>query len=182
MSRSPYFFVERYNEERDRYEFQHPIIWNWNHTKQEPADLYPYNGSHDLFSIVECEYNSDLPEMKGIKYGLPKNCCDEIKEMYEKCSYMSEPWQGDIPHMIRPKVRWFTYADMLIYCLEYPKVKDYEDEVYYSAGEDEKIKPIFKDTPMISLKNRVDAFLEVMDDWDWKNDYSNIRIVYWILI
>ena len=52
MSRTPYFFVEKFNEHTKKYELEHPIIWNYNHTKQERADLLPYNGCHDLFSIV----------------------------------------------------------------------------------------------------------------------------------
>ena len=52
------------------------------------------------------------------------------------------------------------------------------DEAYYN-GEKEN-KKIMMPTPLKTLMNRVDAFLEVMDGWDWRDDYSQIRIVYWI--
>jgi hypothetical protein len=38
-----------------------------------------------------------------------------------------------------------------------------------------------KPTPLMALKERVDAFLDVMENGDsWKDDYSTIRIIYWI--
>ena len=133
MGRSPYFFVERPDRNTGKYEMQHPIVWNYNHTKQEPADLFPYNGCHDLFSIVENNgTGNDFPTMRGIHRGLPENVAAEIKEAY--CNEEKE----DPP------------------------------------------KKIMMPTPLKSLMNRVDAFLEVMDGWDWRDDYSQIRIVYWI--
>ena len=172
MSRTPFFFVEKFSLYTEKYELQHPIVWNYNHTKQESADLLPYNGCHDLFSIVE--ENSDFPSMRGIHHGLPKDVSDEIKKAYDDCCYEIDT----------PTARWFTYADMYIYCLEHPEVPDYEtmDESYYSEKEEENLpKKIMIPTPMNNLKRRVDAFLEVMNDWDWRDDYSLIRIVYWIM-
>ena len=84
MSRTPNFFVERYNSELNKYEFQHPLVWDYSHTKRVPADLFPYNGCHDLFSIVEGKGYSEFPEMKGIHYGLPKDVCEEILNEYQK--------------------------------------------------------------------------------------------------
>lgn len=182
MSRSPYFFVEKFNSHTKKYELQHPIIWNYDHTERVTADLYPYNGDHDLFSIVTSKDYSAFPRMDGIHNGIPEDSCEEIKKSFNDCSYDTE-WSGETHH-IEPSAHWFTYADMLIYCLQHPMVKDYDaiEEAYYYAQEGEKVdENIMKPTPMNNLKNRIDAFLEVMDEYDWKNDYSLIRIVYWIL-
>ena len=154
---------------------QHPIVWNYNHTKQEPADLFPYNGCHNLFSIVENNgTGNDFPTMRGIHRGLPENVAAEIKEAYDHCCYETE--YAVKKRLYTPTVRWFSYADMYIYCLEHPKVIDYEAMDY----EGENTEKIFMPTPMKQLKERVDAFLEVMDGWDWRDDFSQIRIVYWI--
>ena len=179
MSRTPYFFVERYDEHTNKYEMQHPIIWNWDHTKQIPADLYPYNADHDLFSIVEDR--SGFPSMQGIHRGLPRDVNENITREFNECCYDTD-WSGETKH-IEPDAYWFTYADMYIYCLEHPEVKDYDamEEALMDAQDGEKIPDIMGPTPMMKLKNRVDAFLEVMDGWDWRDDYSQIRIVYWIL-
>lgn len=179
MSRSPYFFVERPDRNTEKYELQHPVVWNWNHTEQEAADLFPYNGCHDMFSIVE-EGDSDFPSMRGIHMGLPDDCCEAIREQFEKCSYDTE-WSGETHHHA-PTARWFTYADMYIYCLEHPEVVDWEamDEAHYNGTEENPPKKIMTPTPLKTLMNRVDAFLDVMDGWDWRDDYSQIRIVYWI--
>lgn len=179
MSRSPYFFVERFNEKTEKYEFQHPLVWNWDHTQRIPADLFPYNGCHDLFSIVE-DNHGEFPTMYGIHHGLPKDVSPEIKETYDKCCYEID-WTEE-KRFYTPTAHWFTYADMYIYCLENPLAKDYEamDEACFNAAENEKIDTIYKPTPLKALMDRVDAFLEVMDGWDWRNDFSQIRIVYWI--
>ena len=88
MSRTPYFFVERPDRNTGKYEMQHPIVWNYNHTKQEPADLFPYNECHDLFSIVENNGTGNVfPTMRGIHCGLPKNVAAEIKEAYDHFYY-----------------------------------------------------------------------------------------------
>ena len=168
MSRTPMFFVERFDDNTGKYELQHPIVWNYDHTKQIHADLFPYNGCHELFSIVE---EDGTPTMHGIHRGLPNDVSEETKNFYneychnDKFSYL-------------PTVRWFTYADMYIYCLENPKVLDYEAMDMQSKEEE---KEIFMPTPMETLKKRVDAFLDVMDYWDWRDDYSLIRIIYWIM-
>lgn len=181
MSRSPHFFVERFDRNTNKYELQHPIVWNYDHTKQVLADLFPYNGCHDLFSIVEggvC--GDDFPAMRGIHSGLPENVAAEIKKDYNDSCYEIE-YENE-KRLYTPKVRWFTYADMYIYCLEHPEAPDYEamDKAYYSGEEENPPKKIMMPTPLKSLMNRVDAFLEVMDGWDWRDDYSQIRIVYWI--
>lgn len=181
MSRSPYFFVERLNRGTGKYELQHPIVWNCNHTKQVTADLFPYNGCHDLFSILEDSgYGNNFPHMRGIHPGLPDGVCEEIVKSFKDCTWDTE-CSGET-HIHEPNAGWFTYADMYIYCLEHPTAPDYEamDEAHYLAEEGEKIETITMPTPLITLKNRVDAFLEVMDGWDWRDDYSLIRIVYWI--
>jgi hypothetical protein len=169
MSRSPFFFVERYNPDTNAYELEHPLVWNSDRTKRVIADLFPYNGCHDVFSIVE-ENSAEYPGMKGIHHGLPINVSEEIKKEFDECCYdISESFVHS------PNARWFTYADMYIYCLEHPTVPDYE-----AMEENETEKTILKPTPLKALKDRVDAFLEVMDSWGWENDFSQIRIVYWI--
>ena len=159
MSRSPFFYVERFNKHTMKYELQHPIVWNDDRTEQELATLFPYNGHHELFSIVENSSVYDFPRMYGVHLGLPDNVSSDIQKEYQTCC-----------EEFKLPPRWFTYADMYIYCLEHPMVKD-------SYEEDEFLIP----NPVKRLKDRVDAFLNVMCEWgDWKDDYSLIRIVYWI--
>lgn len=168
MSRSPFFFVERFNWKTKKYELQHPRV-RYRKAEWTVADLFPYNGCHDLFSIVE-ENSAEYPEMKGIHHGLPIDVSEEIKKKFDECCY-------DINESLvhSPNVRWFTYADMYIYCLEHPEVVDYE------AMDKNPSKRIMMPTPLKALMDRVNAFLEVMDEWDlWRDDYATIRIVYWI--
>lgn len=174
MSRSPYFFVEKYDNYTERYELQHPFVWNDNHDTRIAADLFPYNGCHDMFSIIEGNSYGEFPDMKGIHAGLPIGVCDEIQQAYKDC--IDSYFWNDKEHIYQPAVHWFTYADMYIYCLEHPTVIRYEEN---EDGDGFKTKT--EPTPLITLKNRVDAFLEVMNDFGWEDDYSLIRIVCWII-
>ena len=173
MSRTPFFYVEKFNENTKKYELEHPIIWNYNHTKQERADLLPYNGCHDLFSIVQNK--GEFPEMKVIHHGLPSGVNEEIIKAFKSCEFTNE-LTGDLYF---PNVRWFTYADMYIYCLKYPTTIDYEAMDGVCSDDENFIAPM-TDNPIFLLKKRVDAFLEVMNYYEWDDDYSLIRIVYWI--
>lgn len=167
MSRIPFFFVEKFNNCTKKYELQHPMRWNWNHTQQIVADLFPYSDCHDLFSIVENNTNCFFPLMNGIHQGLPEDVSTEIQKAFDNCCYKIDCDNKEQSY--RPSVHWFTYADMYIYYLKYPKISSY-------GIIDEPIKP----TPLKTLIDRVDSFLNVMNDSHWEDDYSQIRIVYWI--
>lgn len=174
MSRSPNFFVERYDFITGKYELQHPLIWNFDHTKRVPADLFPYNGCHDLFNIVEERAYGAYPHMQGIHAGLPENCCQEIIDNFDNncCTKEKDGYDN------KPNVRWFTYADMYLYILLHKE--DMPKESYIDTNGDEIETGEVLTNPIEALKERVDAFLDVMDWWDWSDAYSEIRIVYWI--
>lgn len=163
MSRTPNFFVEKFNEKTGKYELQHPHILNYERTDWEPAELFPYNGCHELFSIVEERPDHHLPSMRGIHTGIPQDSCKEIQDFYKGWTSEGEP---------SPTIRWFTYASMCIYLLKHSEVIDLDA---YEETDEKTMKP----NPIKALKDRVDAFLEVMDAFDWGDgDYSFIRIVY----
>lgn len=160
MSRTPCFFLEKFNSTKNCYELCHPYVWNRDNTELVPAELFPYNGCHDVFSIAENRGN-DFPEMYGIHKGLPADVSKEVKTEYQK-------YYDDDDYPYHPTVRWFTYADMYIYLLKNPTV--FNDENEQSM-----------ENPMEILKSRIDSFLDVMDeDWHWNGGYSRVRIVYWI--
>ena len=174
MSRSPYFFVERYNPELEKYELQHPFVWNDAKTELILANLFPYNGCHELFSIVKGGLSS-FPEMSGIHTGLPNFVCEEISKEYQAC------WDSLFPGG-NIEAHWFTYADLYIYLFENPTVKDYAAmDAAWIDNPSKEMEDIYTDNPLFALKHRIDAFFEVIDDWSWKDNYSLIRIVYWIL-
>ena len=166
MSRTPCFFLEKYNFKSKKYERIAPLVWNWEHTEREPADLFPFNGCHEMFSIVEGR-GGEFPDMNGIHQDLPDDVSEEISNIFIKdCKEVSD-------YSVGPHARYFTYADMYIYLLKYPKIYGWDEEKEKSG----KIR-----NPLFQLKERVDAFLEVEGEfcWNYVNEMSNIRIVYWI--
>lgn len=154
MSRSPFFFLEKVDGTTGKATLVTVQILKQDGST-ESVDLFPYNGCHDLFSIVE-ENSGDIPAMGGIHRGLPFGASDRIKQEYEFCKRYGGTF------------RWFFYSDLLVYSLNFPKIKSVDDEG----------NTIMIDNPIFTLKNRVDSFIEVWDSWS--GDNSLYRIVYWI--
>ena len=162
MSRSPYFYVEVYDNKENKWLYVDPLVWNYDRTKRVVADLWPYNGTHELFQLLGVEGGCSIPEFNAIQMGLPVDCCPEIRDAFHHEEFC-------------PK--WFTCADAEIYYLKNPKVPDYWEEPDEETGE----LPM-TDNPIKSLLDRVDAFLEVWDEFDEYKEYpSGIRIVFDVL-
>ena len=156
MSRTPYFFVDKLDLRTGQGVLMHPYVME--NGKMEIADLFPYNGAHELFSILHNE--GDFAELYGIHRGLPLNTAREIKDELAK-------WDDDTVQMsLKPDVYWITYADLYIYLLENP-----------TFIEEDRVVP----NPAKILMDRVNAFLDVVEPFNCGDDRSLIRIVYWIM-
>ena len=165
MSRTPFFYLEKYNSETDTYELVEPYVKDSKNNKRgTPVDLFPYEGAHEMFAILEGF------AMNGIHRRLPPRVSKEIPEiLYEDIVAKDEFDELERQDRKEKNVRWFTYADMEIYLLKHPTVKsEYKDE------------PTFIENPVFQLKHRVDAFLDICESWGWEDDKSFIRIVFWI--
>ena len=159
MSRSPFFYLEVYDSRENKWLYVDPLVWNYNRTKRVPADLWPYNGTHELFQVLGVENGCTCPEFSSIIHGLPHDCCEEIKDAFNNEHYS-------------PK--WFTYADAEIYYLKHKEVDDFWAEPDEETGEMPKVE-----NPIKGLLDRVDAFLEVWDDMGIYMEHpSQIRIVF----
>ena len=172
MSLSPYFYLEKYNRNRNRWERIAPLVWDYNHEKMVPADLFPYNGAHEVFEALSNSSYCEHP-VKGVHRWRPSDLSpDVVKEIdeYELDDY----WDG-VAH--KCPVQWLTYADLCIHLLKYPEVNDYDKEAEY------EYKQVFmKRNPVFLLKERVDAFLEVAgEDLFIEDDCSLTRIVFWVV-
>lgn len=158
MSRSPFFYLEKYNPETDTYELVEPYVRDSKDDSHwTPADLFPYNGTHELFEIIE------HAQMNGIHRRLPPKVSEVISmELFEgiEDGETTPNERLDEEDRREKSVRWFTYADMEIFVLKHPR---------------------HSENPMFALKRRVDAFLEVCYPWgEWEDEKSFIRIVCWI--
>lgn len=158
MSRSPFFYLEKYNSETDTYELIEPYVRDSKDDSHgTPADLFPYNGTHELFEIIE------HAQMSGIHRRLPPKVSEAISmELFEGIEDGETTPNERLDEEDRRErdVRWFTYADMEIFVLKHPQPSK---------------------NPMFALKKRVDAFLEVCYPWgEWEDEKSFIRIVCWI--
>lgn len=160
MSLSPYFYLEVYDSIEKKWEIVDPLVWNHNHTERVPADLWPFNGTHELFDILGCDRGVCSSDFPSVETGLPSDCSEEVRKEFEKYDDLC------------PK--WFTYADAMIYYLKKPLVDD-----PWSEPDEDTGKVVQTDNPIKGLIDRVDAFLEVWDGYrDYKCYPSRVRIIF----
>ena len=173
MGASPFFYVEMFN----------PKTGNWDkidvYRKDEKGEfiecsLWPWNGTHELFSILGLENSSDSPTIDEVHFGLPIHVSEEMKKEYE-----AHIWES-----YKPEAIWINLADMKLYLNRHPKVKDYEAMVErYEEDESDwnEYTPIYMDNPMKTFIDRVESFLEIWDDfWKFNHGYSDVRVICWL--
>ena len=163
MSASPFLYLEKFNYKTGEWEKVNIYVKNFKN-ELEPIDIWPWNGSHALFSVLKCENNDDAPECSAIQYGLPPNASQEIKDIYiEQC------WEA-----YKPDTKCLNLADAIIYSIKHPTVKNYDVE-----WEDGKPIPT-KPNPIISLIERINSIIAIYGTYDWGRANSNYRIIYWV--
>lgn len=175
MGACPYFYIEIFNHNLNEWE-KYDVLTKNKNGEYVPADLWPWNGSHDLFSVVSLESSYDFPTFTAIHEGFPVNASNEMYNEYGK-------FKSDINSQM-PSVKWFNLADAMLYIDKNPVVEDTDaiEETWAAAGdikwEDVPVKAM--DNPLKSLVDRALAFLEVADEfryWEWKP--SDVRIIAW---
>lgn len=177
MSRTPNFYLEKYNHKEHKYELLHPLVPNWNKTKMEYADLFPFNGCHDLFAILEGR--DGYFHTEAVHGGLPHDAGEEMQKIYKDHCYESDYRTDDEgnPVIDSPDANYFNYADLLLYYKNHPKVRNYE---YDPEDPDDEGKE-FIESPIYGLIVRIKAFIEIMDWWsDADICPSDYRIIFWI--
>ena len=162
MSASPFFYLERYNHKSGKWE-QVNLYYKNAKGEFEPIDIWPWNGAHGLFSVIECEHSEDVPEFTALRRGLPIDVSPEMKAIYEE-----QCWEN-----YSPDARYFNLADASLYSIHHPKVKDYSVEW-------ENDQPVFKANPIIPLIQRVVDMINLYNYWDWTRADSDYRIICWV--
>lgn len=177
MGAYPYFYIEIFNHNSNEWE-KYDVLTKNKNDKYVPADLWPWNGSHDLFSVVGLESSYDFPTFTAIHEGFPVNASNEMYKEYGR--FEEESFMGTW----MPTVKWFNLADAMLYLEKYSKVKDFEamEQTWAAAGDMEwkDVPEVLMDNPLKSLVDRVLAFLEVADEfryWELKN--SDVRVIAW---
>ena len=184
MSRTPYFYVEKYNIETNSWEKQVLYTMNKNKGNMIEVDFWPWNATHDVFNIVTHK-DRDFPEFTGVRHRFPPNASKEITNSYQNCWYSWDDTEGN-EHISKPDAFYFTLADLLLYIKEYPIVKDYETmEDVWTANSDMKWEDVPEQTmpnPMSGVATRLLNYMEFIDDfWNAFGLKSELRIVGWIL-
>lgn len=177
MGACPYFYIEIFNYNLNEWE-KYDVLTKNKNGKYVLVDLWPWPGSHELFSVVGLEDSYDFPEFTAVHTGFPVNASDEMYKEYGKFE------EKDFIRNWMPSVKWFNLADAMLYLEKHPKVKDFEamEQTWVAAGDMEwkDVPEVLMDNPLKSLVDRVLAFLEVADEfryWEWK--FSDVRIIAW---
>jgi len=177
MGAYPYFYIEIFNSKLNEWE-KYDVLTKNDKGEYKPVDLWPWNGSHELFSVIGLEDSYEFPIFSAVHEGFPVNASDEMYKEYGK--FEEETFAGSW----MPTVKWFNLADAMLYLERYPKVKDFEAmEETWAAAEDMEWGDVpveLMDNPLKHLVDRVLALLEAADEfryWEWK--YSDVRIIAW---
>ena len=179
MSLSPYFYVEKWNDEKNCYEeislYKKPGRYASAEDKSrgfEKIDFWPWNGTHEIFARLGTESKDpNYDPIAGVHYGVPPMVSEtvkkEIDEFFDEDGYRKK----------ESTVRWITLADLYVEKLTNPKVPDYDEE----WGENINHK-VYKDNPVKDVINRINTWISLGDDdWEVENNKSLIRIVYWVI-
>lgn len=177
MSMTPYFYIEIYNRKLGQWEkFD---IYGLNYKDEiVPIDLWWWNGSHELFSVLEFEESYDFPTFFHIHHGLPMDVSNEMQKKFESHCVDDEDWT------YVPDVHWFNLADALLYLRDNDTVEDSDamaDEWMETGVEWERVSKQYMKNPLQSLIDRVNCFLECADDLRYfEISPSEVRIIGWV--
>jgi len=163
MSRTPYFYLEKFNSNSMKWEVYLPYVKN-DKGEFKQIDFWPWNATHEIFNAFTYNYLSN-PSINGVHKGLPYNVSDEVKEI---AKHFEEGYT----------FQWISYADICCEALRVPQVEDPEWE-YDEDGNDTVITKMI-DSPAVKMKKRIDEILSIMDDWWVEENRIYYRIVYWV--
>ena len=177
MSMSPFFYIELYNRELGKWE-KFDVYTKNKKDELVPVDLWWWNGTHQLFSVLEFEESYELPVFTSLHKGLPMDVSNEMQKEFEKFC------DDDDEFMYVPEVHWFNLADALLYLKDNKTVEDFDaiEKEWISSGlEWENVPKQYMNNPLQLLIDRVNCFLELADDLRyWELSPSEVRIIGWI--
>lgn len=179
MSVNPYFYIEVVNATTGEWEKLDIYIKN-KKGNFVPIDLWDWNGTHDLFSVLGLEDSYDFPEFSAIHNGIPANTSKEVKDLYEASAFT---WGEDGKSY--PNAIYFNMADAKLYLKDNLEVLDSDEmEEYWMKNEDlayEDVPKKWRDNPLKLLTDRVENFLNIWDDfWMFNNSWSDVRVICWL--
>lgn len=182
MSRYPYFYIEIYNRKFGQWE-KFDIYTKNEKDELVPVDLWWWNGTHALFSVLEFEESYDLPTFTALHRELPMDVSNEMQEKFEK---FCDDGDGNENWSFVPEVHWFNLADALLYLHDHKTVEDFDamEEEWASIGtiEWKDVPKQYMENPLQSLVNRVNCFLELADDLRyWELSPSEVRVIGWMV-
>ena len=172
MSASPYFFIEMKNKDTGEWERVELFIKN-RKGEFEYADVWTWNGTHDLFRKLGAERGWGEPDkvIRGVHYGLP---CDASMPVKKEYSVFKED---------NVDAHYVYLSDIYIDTLQNPTVLDYDamDEAYERAEEGAVVENIYCQSPVKTFFDRVCSYIECWNDWyEIYSNLSEIRIIYWL--
>ena len=178
MSASPFFYIEIYNRQLGKWE-KFDLYAMDSKNKIVPVDLWWWNGTHELFSVLDFEESYYFPIFTSLHEGLPIDVSNEMQKKFEEHCIDDEDFQ------YVPEVHWFNLADALLYLKDNETVENVDamEQEWMSLKEAlwEDVPKQYMKNPLQSLIDRVNCFLECADDIRYfEISPSEVRIIGWI--
>lgn len=162
MGMDIHVYLEKYNPGAGRWEAIVPIYRRDNIGPFKEAVLYFWR-NRDLFAIL------DGKEAFSPHNGIPKDASNYVRAKAKEAFPEDKHYTGYFnPH-------YATLADMQVYYLAHKKVLDYDAD-WGENGE----SPKYMKNPIKHFINRMGVLAETCGEvWDWEDEKSEIRVVYW---
>lgn len=149
MSLTPYFYIEKRNEKTGKYE----KVTLYDNNKKE-VEVWSYNGTHDLFAMLDVDYSGEYDSIDGILHGIPADISEEVKAIIDD---FNEEEEG----ILLAPVNYVNLADLKI--------------AYF-------MNPIYTGSPLKQFINTIENYVYfAKENWEYNKIYSSIRIVYWVV-
>lgn len=166
MSRTPFFYIEKYNNKTGKYDIVQAFHKDYLNKEIILADVWPYNGTHDLFDILE----NNQYGVKGIKDGVPVDADEYIAKKYEECK---GKFEGLPAH-------WFFWDSLLLSINNNPKVPSYLVDNNDDSDNDSDSENQLVETPLLPFANRVVGYIDIAETFGFDSS-ETYRIIYWII-
>ena len=175
MSASPFFYIEIYNRQLGKWE-KFDLYAMDSKNEIVAVDLWWWNGTHQLFSVLEFEDSYDFPVFTSLHRGLPMDVSNEMQKKFED--------HCDEEFNYVPDVHWFNMADALLYLNKNEMVEDFDSMEKTWIAEDiewEEVSKQYMKNPLYSLIDRVNCFLECANDIRYfELSPSEVRVIGWV--
>lgn len=174
MSASPYFFLQSYNVENQKWEDLSLYKKSPNGPYSE-IDIAPPNGRHDIFALLNIE-RSNNKFIVPTRFARIDDLSETLIGVLGEFTDETEIDEDDLNKIMRQLgVTVINLADLRVFILK-------NRFIYEDTSDDIKDRS-YSENPLIDFYNKILSIIELTYDYDVEEDdiiLSNYRLICWV--